>query len=79
MLIFAAKNCGQLPAPANGRKSFQDKTTFGGTVRLRCNGHLGYELKGSQQRTCEGNGQWSGVTTTCQCTYKDNFFERSTS
>ena len=34
------------------------------TCNFTCN--TGYELTGSDTRTCQSNGSWSGSTTTCE-------------
>ena len=65
---MSAVNCGN-PDPsgfANGQRS---GNSFGcqASVMYVCN--AGYRLEGNSQRTCQGNGQWSGSTPFCrQCT-----------
>jgi CUB/sushi domain-containing protein len=56
------RDCGVLPAPANGTISVGG-TTFGITRSLACN--TGYLLSGSESRTCQADGTWSGVPTVC--------------
>lgn len=55
-------SCGRLPPPANGNKQ---GTTYlqGAKVLFSCD--EGYTLKGSEERICQGNGQWSGEDTSC--------------
>ncbi|XP_041826289.1 sushi domain-containing protein 2-like isoform X2 [Melanotaenia boesemani] len=55
-------SCGRLPPPTNGKKH---GTTYlhGAKVRLSCD--EGYILKGSEERICQRNGQWSGEDTSC--------------
>ncbi|XP_041816334.1 sushi domain-containing protein 2-like [Chelmon rostratus] len=57
------KSCGWLQPPDNGKK---EGTTYleGATVQLSCN--HGYILKGSAERVCQGDGEWSGQATYCQ-------------
>ncbi|XP_056146411.1 sushi domain-containing protein 2-like [Lampris incognitus] len=56
-------SCGWLSPPQNGKK---EGTTYlqGAMVRLSCND--GYILQGSEERMCQKNGQWSGITTSCE-------------
>ena len=70
-------DCGPLSVPRNGKKIWEDKTTFGGTIKFQCDEHLGYELKGSKQRTCRGDGRWSGNQTTCRCKYLNHLYNDS--
>ncbi|KAK2819141.1 hypothetical protein Q5P01_024702 [Channa striata] len=55
-------SCGWLSPPSNGKK---EGTTYlkGAKVQLSCN--HGYDLKGSAERICQENGQWSGEETSC--------------
>ncbi|XP_061888061.1 sushi domain-containing protein 2-like isoform X1 [Entelurus aequoreus] len=55
-------SCGWLAPPPNGRK---EGTTYlqGAKVRLSCDD--GYTLEGSSERTCQGDGRWSGGDTSC--------------
>ncbi|KAM9735093.1 sushi domain-containing protein 2-like [Menidia menidia] len=55
-------SCGWLPPPINGKKQ---GTTYleGARVQFSCDG--GYTLKGSAERVCQRNGQWSGDDTSC--------------
>ncbi|KAJ0013128.1 hypothetical protein NQD34_017463 [Periophthalmus magnuspinnatus] len=54
--------CGFLSPPTNGRKN---GTAYlqGSRVILSCDD--GYKLKGSSERVCLANGQWSGQDTVC--------------
>ncbi|XP_076614848.1 sushi domain-containing protein 2-like [Chaetodon auriga] len=56
-------SCGWLQPPNNGKR---EGTTYlqGAKVRLSCND--GYTLKGSAERVCQENGQWSGEDTSCE-------------
>jgi len=59
--------CLPLSAPDNGmidctgRRSRQN--TFGSTCTFSCN--HGYELSGSETRTCQSDGTWSGTEAMC--------------
>uniref|UniRef100_A0A3Q1GMK7 Sushi domain containing 2 n=1 Tax=Acanthochromis polyacanthus TaxID=80966 RepID=A0A3Q1GMK7_9TELE len=54
--------CGWISPPTNGTK---EGTTYllGAVVKFSCD--YGYTLKGSAERTCQENGQWSGEEATC--------------
>ncbi|XP_030643371.1 sushi domain-containing protein 2-like [Chanos chanos] len=54
--------CGWLAPPSNGEKE-GTRYLEGSVVKLSCN--TGYTLKGSKERRCLSNGQWSGETTEC--------------
>ncbi|RVE65763.1 hypothetical protein OJAV_G00120000 [Oryzias javanicus] len=55
-------SCGWLAPPNNGKKQ---GTTYlqGAKVQFSCND--GYTLKGSAERVCQENAQWSGEEATC--------------
>ncbi|XP_071322895.1 sushi domain-containing protein 2-like [Trachinotus anak] len=55
-------SCGRLSPPSNGKKE-GTRYLQGATVRLSCDD--GYTLKGSAERVCQENGQWSGEETSC--------------
>ena len=60
--------CDNLSTPANGKIiSCSSGTTGvgyeGDTCSFTCN--TGYELTGSDNRTCQSNGSWSGNEATC--------------
>ncbi|HJL00732.1 MAG TPA: EGF domain-containing protein [Polyangiaceae bacterium LLY-WYZ-15_(1-7)] len=55
-------DCGSLGSPANGSVS-TDRTTLGGTASYGCN--TGYEIVGTDTRTCEASGSWSGSAPSC--------------
>ncbi|XP_020833252.1 sushi domain-containing protein 2 isoform X2 [Phascolarctos cinereus] len=56
-------SCGWLSAPEYGKKN---GTSYleGSTVKFSC--EPGYKLRGSQEQTCQPNGQWSGVWPQCK-------------
>ncbi|XP_077865312.1 uncharacterized protein LOC100372820 [Saccoglossus kowalevskii] len=56
-------DCGVPSVPTNGSVEFTN-TSEGFTAVYDCN--IGYELFGSEQRTCQSNGTWSGDITHCQ-------------
>ncbi|XP_035291699.1 sushi domain-containing protein 2 isoform X1 [Anguilla anguilla] len=55
-------SCGWLAPPRNGRKE-GTRYLEGSKVTFSCN--KGYVLSGSGERTCQGDGAWSGETTHC--------------
>ena len=57
-------DCGVLPIPDKAEKVYQTNTKVGGVVRFQCK-EKGYEISGSEIRTCGNNGLWSGSTTSC--------------
>ena len=60
--IFNLVDCGDLMEPANGEVDFT--TTYGGSVATySCN--EGYVLCGSENRTCQSSGSWSGSPPEC--------------
>ncbi|XP_057204981.1 sushi domain-containing protein 2 isoform X1 [Triplophysa rosa] len=60
--LQSVQSCGWLSPPYHGQK---DGTLYleGATVTFSC--HDGYRLYGSQERTCDGDGKWSGQETSC--------------
>ncbi|XP_073334085.1 sushi domain-containing protein 2-like [Pagrus major] len=56
-------SCGWLPPPVRGKK---EGTSYlqGATVRFTCDDD--YSLKGSEERVCQENGQWSGEEAACK-------------
>ena len=54
--------CGSLPNPSFGRVDLTG-TTVGSTATYSC--QSGYQLVGESTRTCQSNGQWSGVAPIC--------------
>lgn len=55
-------DCGRQFAPANGRLQ-GNIFTYGATISFSCN--AGYALSGSEYRTCQGNGLFSGTAPSC--------------
>ena len=60
---FIAITCPVLLPPDNGRVT-QLGNTPGSLAIYSCDEN--YQLSGESQRTCESNGQWSGVAPACQ-------------
>ncbi|XP_065896437.1 sushi, von Willebrand factor type A, EGF and pentraxin domain-containing protein 1-like [Dysidea avara] len=60
--------CVRLPQPTNGAISCSlgddGVTSFEDTCTFTCNS--GYEVDGSNLRSCQSDGGWSGMTTTCE-------------
>ena len=61
--------CGNLTAPANGEIMSCSSGTVGvgyerDTCSFTCN--TGYELTGSDTRTCQSDGGWSGIDDLCR-------------
>ena len=60
-------NCSQLMNPSNGMMScsllYSSLTLYEDTCSFTCN--TGYELTGSDTRTCQSNGSWSGNEVAC--------------
>ena len=58
----AVNFCGDPGTPTNGQRS-HFRTTPGYVVTYTCD--VGYTLQGSNSRTCQSNGQWSGSVPQC--------------
>ena len=61
--------CDNLSAPANGEITSCSSGRVGvgyegDTCSFTCN--TGYELTGSDTRTCQSNGNWSGIDDMCR-------------
>lgn len=61
-MLAVIVNCPSLTAPPNGQLSGTD-VAVGSTVQVTCN--IGYQLSGSETRTCGANGAWSGTDALC--------------
>ena len=61
--MFAAVDCGSLPAPSNGHITVT-ASTFGGEATYNCD--TGYNLIGNTSRMCAAKGDWTGSAPTCQ-------------
>ena len=62
--VIPLVNCGILTNPANGQVSHPAGTTFGQTASYSCD--QGYNMLGSNTRTCLATGMWCGSEPTCQ-------------
>ena len=67
VLYISLVSCSSLSGPSNGMMncSLGDDgvPTYEDTCSFTCN--TGYELTGSDTRTCQDDGSWSGSDTTC--------------
>jgi CUB/sushi domain-containing protein len=63
-LLSSAVDCGSLSAPENGAVYFYPGTTFTSTASFVC--RRGFRLVGSETRTCQADGSWSGVQPVCK-------------
>ena len=59
---YSAFDCGDPGTPTNGQRSLSS-TTYNSVVTYTCD--LSYTLQGSNSRTCQSNGQWSGSVPQC--------------
>lgn len=59
--------CGSPGFPKNG-DTVVDRTTYNSVVTYSCD--EGYILIGDKNRTCHGNGTWSGVLPECERKFK---------
>ncbi|CAH1773214.1 unnamed protein product [Owenia fusiformis] len=56
--------CNEAPSPVNGFKLESGAGNFvGNMVTFGCN--KGFNLKGSEKRTCQSTGEWDGIAATC--------------
>ena len=55
-------DCGDPGTPTNGQHSLSS-TTYNSVVTYTCD--VGYTLQGSNSRTCQSSGQWSGSVPQC--------------
>ena len=59
---ISAVDCRDPGTPTNGQRSLSS-TTYNSVVTYTCD--VGYTLQGSNSRTCQSNGQWSGSLPQC--------------
>ena len=66
--IHADIRCNNLSIPTNGNTSCSSGRVGvgyeGDTCSFTCN--TGYELTGSDTRTCKGDGSWNGTDNNCR-------------
>ena len=68
--ISTAVDCGPLPNPDNGQVDTSSGTTSESTATYTCDN--GYNLSGSQSRTCGADGLWASSEPICQGKYLGN-------
>ena len=61
-LSIAVINCGDPGTLSNGQHTLSS-TTYNSVVTYTCD--VGYTLQGSNSRTCQSDGQWSGSIPQC--------------
>ena len=68
LIILTIVNCLMLNSPTNGMISCSlgddGVPSYEDTCSFTCN--TGYELTGSDTRTCQSNGNWSGTDILCR-------------
>ena len=62
-LFSTVVDCGDPGTPTNGQRSLSS-TTYNSVVTYTCG--VGYTLQGSNSRTCQSDGQWSGSVPQCR-------------
>ena len=62
MPVCVQIKCDVLDAPKHGKKDCSGEI-FGETCNFECN--TGFDLSGSEQRTCQADGTWTGVPVHC--------------
>ena len=62
VLSFPAVDCGDPGNLTNGQRSLSS-TTYNSVVTYTCD--VGYTLQGSNNKTCQSSGQWSGSVPQC--------------
>ena len=61
-LSTAAVGCADPGTPTNGQRTLSS-TNYNSVVTYTCD--VGYTLQGSNTRTCQSDGQWSGSVPQC--------------
>uniref|UniRef100_H2Y785 Sushi domain-containing protein n=1 Tax=Ciona savignyi TaxID=51511 RepID=H2Y785_CIOSA len=56
--------CAVLEVPENGNMRCEDENNFESKCRFSCN--VGYNLRGSKTRTCQEDGTWTGISSSCR-------------
>ena len=57
-------DCGPPELPENGKVATPDGTSYGAKARYSCK--MGFELQGSEFRTCQRDGEWSPDAPICK-------------
>jgi len=60
--VCLERSCGNPGVPDNGEKN-SSSYKYDNVVSFSCN--VGYNMQGSQVRTCQTNGEWTGTQPTC--------------
>ena len=66
-IIISVISCGGLDEIANGGISYSSGTYYNSTATHYCD--QGYKIVGSETRTCQPDGTWSGMTVSCESNY----------
>jgi len=61
-MLCIERSCGNPGVPDNGEKN-SSSYKYDNVVSFSCN--VGYNMQGSQVRTCQTNGEWTGTQPTC--------------
>jgi len=73
--LYFTVQCSELIEPSNGMMSCSlggdEVPSYEDTCSFTCNS--GYELTGSDTRTCQSDGSWSGSDVTCMEPGMDNY------
>ena len=64
--LFPDVDCGDPGTPTNGQRTLSS-TTYTSVVTYTCDAV--YTLQGSNTRTCQSNGEWSGSVPQCLCEF----------
>ena len=63
-------DCGDPGTPTNSQRSLSS-TTYNSVVTYTCD--VGYTLLGSNSRTCQSDGQWSGSVPQCNREFDNEY------
>ena len=66
-----AINCGDPGTPTSGKRNLSS-TTYNSVVTYTCD--VGYTLQGSNSRTCQSSGQWSGSLPQCNRMFENGAY-----
>ena len=71
LCCIPAVDCGDPGSPTNGQRSLSS-TTYNSVVTYTCD--VGYTLQGSNSRTCQSSGLWSGSVPQCSRMLNNGLF-----